>query len=134
MAKAVKKEVVVERRKALCPLHKGLEDKIVLVLKNQSDYMAQHSEMTKDVTYIKTTIDNGLKTKVSEAHECIKDLKEKMAIIDDFQWFRNMVNGLRDNLFKNVCKFAFYGGIVIFLGSAVFVVGQKVWVVLLKLV
>ena len=131
---ATKKGTVIERRKAICPLHQGLEDKIVLVLKNQSAYMEQHSEMTKDVTYIKTTIDNGLKTKVSEAHDCIKDLKEKMAIIDDFQWFREMVNKLRDNLFRSVCKFAFYGGIVIFVGSAVFVVGQKVWTIIMKLV
>ena len=131
---ATKKGTIVERRKTICPLHKGLEDKIVLVLKNQSSYMTEHTSMNKDITYIKTTIDNGLKTKVSEAHEMMNELKGKMDCLDDFQWFREMVNKLRDNLFRSVCKYTFYGGIIIFVGSAFFVVGQKVWSVLLKFV
>ena len=55
-----------------------------------------------------------------------------MAALDDFQWFREFVNDLRNKMFKTLIKYALIGGILAFIVSFFFSGGVKIWQMLLK--
>ena len=94
-----------------CPLHKGFEDKLDIVIGHQLDYMSKQSDISTDIQYIKDTVDNGLKSKVGETAEQVQALHDQIAILEDFAWFREWVTDLRNNFFKNLCKWAILGGL-----------------------
>jgi hypothetical protein len=117
-----------DRRQYPCPSHveivksleqgdvrmQNIEDKIDLIIAQQLRYMEVHTETVKDVARIKSIIENGLKKDVSETAIAVRELTSKINILEDFSWFRNWMNSLRDNLFKNILKIGFACAILYF--------------------
>jgi hypothetical protein len=118
----------------ICKLHPGMIDTFARIEDNQQTYMNRQLEMVKDITEIKITLNNGLKSRLEEATRSVKELQDCVDALEDFQWFRDMVNGIKNNLFATLLKWAFYGGIVAFIVSLFFVVGSKLWPLIIKLI
>lgn len=115
----------MEERRTECQLHPGLQNQINLILTNQTTYMGQQSDIVSDITYIKTTLDNGLKSKVNEAHKSIEELKQKIDVLDDFAWFREWICDFRNKLFKRLVMLAIGGGLVVSISPNIYSYAQK---------
>lgn len=116
----------------ICKLHPQMEDKIDRIIENQQSYMGHQVDLAVNVAEIKTIINNGLKAKMIEATTTIEELKEKIDKLEDFQWFREFINNLRDRMFTNIIKWALLGGLLAFVASFFFTSGMKFWSLLLK--
>lgn len=116
----------------ICKLHPQMEDKIDRIIENQQSYMGHQVDLAVNVAEIKTIVNNGLKAKMIEATTTIKELKEKIDKLEDFQWFREFINNLRDRMFTNIIKWALLGGLLAFVASFFFTSGMKFWSLLLK--
>lgn len=92
-----------------------IENKLDTIISRQLKYMEMHTETIKDVTRIRGIIENGLKKDVCDTAECVKELVSKVRVLEDFSWFRNWMNHMRDNLFKNIMKVGFAGAIIYFI-------------------
>jgi hypothetical protein len=123
----------IERRNYPCQFHAAFEEaqknfkesldagdlkfdsidfKIDTIMQRQLDHLDAHALIASDVQRIKSTVENGLKSKVSETAEAVGHLKAQIADLETFTWFRKMVTGFRDNLFKNILKFGFAASII----------------------
>lgn len=129
----VRREEDQEGYSGICKLHPGMIETFARIEENQQTYMNRQLEMVKDITEIKTTLNNGLKSKLDEATKSVKELQECVDALDDFQWFRDMVNGIKDNLFSTLLRWAFYGGLVAFIIALFFTIGTKLWPLIIKL-
>jgi len=116
----------------ICKLHPQMEDKIDRIIENQQSYMGHQVDLAVNVAEIKTIVNNGLKAKMIEATTAIEELKEKIDKLEDFQWFREFINNLRDRMFTNIIKWALLGGLLAFVASFFFTSGMKFWSLLLK--
>ena len=116
----------------ICKLHPQMEEKIDKIIENQQSYMGHQVDLAVNVAEIKTIINNGLKAKMIEATNTIEELKEKIDKLEDFQWFREFINNLRDRMFTNIIKWALLGGLLAFVASFFFTSGMKFWSLLLK--
>lgn len=109
-----------------------MEDKIDRIIENQQSYMGHQVDLAVNVAEIKNIVNNGLKAKMIEATTTIEELKEKIDKLEDFQWFREFINNLRDRMFTNIIKWALLGGLLAFVASFFFTSGMKFWSLLLK--
>ena len=116
----------------ICKLHPQMEKKIDTILENQGSYMGHQVILASDVAEIKAIVNNGLKDKMVQTTMVISELKDKMEALDDFQWFREFVNDLRNKMFKTICKYALIGGILAFIASFFFSGGIKLWQIMLN--
>lgn len=116
----------------ICKLHPQMESKIDTILANQESYMGHQVDLVADVAEIKAIVNNGLKAKIAQTTDVMNELRSKMAALDDFQWFREFVNDLRNKMFKTLIKYALIGGILAFIASFFFSGGMKIWQMLLK--
>lgn len=117
----------------ICKLHPQMEEKIDKIIENQQSYMGHQVDLAVNVAEIKTIVNNnGLKAKMIEATTTIEELKEKIDKLEDFQWFREFINNLRDRMFTNIIKWALLGGLLAFVASFFFTSGMKFWSLLLK--
>ena len=116
----------------ICKLHPQMEDKIDRIIENQQSYMGHQVDLAVNVAEIKNIVNNGLKAKMIEATTTIEELKEKIDKLEDFQWFREFINNLRDRMFTNIIKWALLGGLLAFVASFFFTSGMKFWSLLLK--
>lgn len=116
----------------ICKLHPQMEEKIDKIIENQQSYMGHQVELAVNVAEIKAIVNNGLKDKMIEATTTIEELKEKIDKLEDFQWFREFINNLRDRMFTNIIKWALLGGLLAFVASFFFTSGMKFWSLLLK--
>ena len=97
-----------------------------------SNHTWHQVDLAVNVAEIKTIINNGLKAKMIDATNTIEELKEKIDKLEDFQWFREFINNLRDRMFTNIIKWALLGGLLAFVASFFFTSGMKFWSLLLK--
>jgi len=116
----------------ICKLHPQMEEKIDKIIENQQSYMGHQVDLAVNVAEIKTIVNNGLKAKMIEVTTTIEELKEKIDKLEDFQWFREFINNLRDRMFTNIIKWALLGGLLAFVASFFFTSGMKFWSLLLK--
>jgi hypothetical protein len=116
----------------LCSSHKRLEDNIDKILANQERYMEHQVDLVADVAEIKAIVNNGLKAKIAQTTDVMNELRSKMATLDNFQWFREFVNDLRNKMFKTLIKYALIGGILAFIASFFFSGGIRLWQLFLK--
>lgn len=120
-----------ERRQGPCELHPQMDEKLTLILKNQAYYMNIVAKQGVAIAHIKATVENGLGETVEEASKTLKELQAKVVALDDFEWFRQWINNLRTNTFKIIVKWAFIGGIIIFVLMAFATCGRKFWTLLI---
>lgn len=116
----------------ICKLHPQMEEKIDKIIENQQSYMGHQVDLAVNVAEIKTIVNNGLKDKMIEATTTIEELKEKIDKLEDFQWFREFINNLRNKMFTNIIKWALLGGLLAFVASFFFTSGVKIWSLILK--
>jgi hypothetical protein len=116
----------------ICKLHPQMEEKIDKIIENQQSYMGHQVDLAVNVAEIKAIVNNGLKAKMIEATTTIEELKEKIDKLEDFQWFREFINKLRNKMFTNIIKWALLGGLLAFVASFFFTGGMKIWSLLLK--
>lgn len=116
----------------ICKLHPQMEEKIDKIIENQQSYMGHQVDLAVNVAEIKTIVNNGLKAKMIEVTTTIEELKEKIDKLEDFQWFREFINNLRNRMFTNIIKWALLGGLLAFVASFFFTSGMKFWSLLLK--
>jgi hypothetical protein len=117
-----------ERRSAkVCPFHPELIEAHAelkrstdTILRNQSDYMLRQMSVIEDITHIKDTVDNGLKTTVKETADRVEELKGRITILDEFEWFREWVNDFRNKLFKRIMTLAVGGGLLAAVCAGIF--------------
>ena len=95
----------MERRevRTVCSLHGNMDRKLDEIIQRQE-------QAVLTVTHIKAVVEDGLKSTVENLNSNVLKLVDRVAVIEDFSWFRVWVTDLRDNLFKNVLKIAALGG------------------------
>lgn len=116
----------------ICKLHPQMEEKIDKIIENQQSYMGHQVDLAVNVAEIKAIVNNGLKAKMIDATTTIEELKEKIDKLEDFQWFREFINSLRNKMFTNIIKWALLGGLLAFVASFFFTSGMKIWSLILK--
>ena len=94
-----------ERRenRAVCVLHGSFDRKLDQIIERQI-------QQVQNVEHLQNIVEDGLKSTVVSIAETLDAFVERMEAIEDFEWFRTWVTGLRDNLFKNTLKVAIIGG------------------------
>lgn len=130
----------VERRKfsEFCPDHnsrieefKRYVDRIMNVEKEQEEIKKmldlisdrQISYITK-MQKVEDTINNGLSKAVVNTDKCVTRIEEKitemcdnfnkrLVPIESFDWFRTWMTSLRNQIFKNVMKLAFWAVLIL---------------------
>lgn len=109
-----------------------MEEKIDKIIENQQSYMGHQVDLAVNVAEIKAIVNNGLKAKMIDATATIEKLKEKIDKLEDFQWFREFINNLRNKMFTNIIKWALLGGLLAFVTGFFFTSGMKIWSLILK--
>ena len=109
----------------VCDLHDGMDKKITTMLANQIKYMEKQATICGTVNRIEGKVENGLSSTVQETQEQVKALHEKIAVLEDFQWFREWITDLRNNVFKYLVKWAFVGGVISIGYVVLMIYGQK---------
>lgn len=105
-----------ERRKGVCAYHQDLadalgriEEKLEVMAERQVTYIAKTERIEAIVT-------NGLSQNVQSIKRQLdtfcEEVRKRLDVLDSFSWFRNWMNSVRDDLFKNIVKLAFIGGVV----------------------
>ncbi len=108
----------IERRSYVaCPLHEGLDRRIDNMDTKLDKIIEMQSNHRNDITQLKDTVEDGLKSRVIEVAETSRALDAKLDAISDrlipiegFSWFREWMTDLRNNLFKRSLTLAAIGG------------------------
>lgn len=91
----------------ICELHVTIDKKLDRILELQ---LAQ----VEQITHLEDTVDNGLKSTVAEMHIDVKNISERVDILETFAWFREWIQKARDNVFFTFIKMGF-GAVIILL-------------------
>ena len=112
------REKIEQRSNSVCFLHVGLEERMAGIDKKLGKIVDSQSDHRNDITRLANIIEDGLKSKLSETIEVTKNLDEKLdrisnrlIPIEDFNWFREWMTNLRNNLVKKTLALAIVGGI-----------------------
>ena len=109
----------------VCDLHAGMDEKLTALLANQVTYMTRQIESCAAIQRIEGKVENGLTSTVQETATQVKTLHEKIAILEDFEWFREWITDMRNNIFKYLLKWAFIGGVLSIVYVMLMIYGQK---------
>jgi hypothetical protein len=88
-------DTVMESFRAGTDRMKGIEVKLDCMMERQVD-------MIREIAYVKSAIDNGLRKQVLETAKTCSDLADRMKPLEGFSWFRLWMTDARDNIFKYV--------------------------------
>ncbi len=129
-----------ERRSIVrCPLHDGMVDwikeereqrkedrkEVNFKLDKLIDNQVFHHD---EIIHIKSIVSDGLQTLVKEIAEKVEFINKRVVILDEFRWFGEWINGLRNHVFKNFLRIGLVGGMIF----AAIYFGNKIVSIILK--
>jgi len=129
----------ITERRAQCSLHlelvksltdgdsrmKNIEQKLDTIMTRQLAYIETQNTLALDVAGVKAIVENGLQANVLQLSESAMEVSEKIQLLSDFAWFIDLVNDFRAGLVKRVFKYAFWGGVVALIYTALIAFGNN---------
>jgi hypothetical protein len=95
----------------------GVKELLNTISNRQIDYIAE-------LQYVKDAVDNGLKKDITQTAKGVEriegrietfcgEVNKRLLPLEEFSWFRVWMTDVRNNMFKNAVKWAFFAVIVL---------------------